>query len=654
MKTWIGSALAILIAGSAPAFAADEEYDVFKFMRTEAAVASTRPETLLKTVSTVSVVDRAMIKAYNFLTVSEAVSVVAGLGMTRTTFMNTVPVGRGVLPSHYANKVLIMIDGVPSWLSTTGEGFLDRIHIDDVERIEVLKGPSSVLYGSNAFTGAINIVLRRPQGDVEGGRLHAAAAMPRAFQAGANYRASGDARSFFIAANASAEQGRNASFTDETGAAGRVADLRYPRGGNFTFAFSRLQHSFLFNGYQDEFMDLEGAVPQFAQGAGKLQRRSGYLANYTLDAPMTDALSLVYSSSYDWNSREFPRTQDESEATLTSGYRVNNIVKLAARPSPSIELEVGFDHDYRWVDYYKTFNPRTGEVLSGTNLHGRQIYEASGFAQLGFQKGGWKGAFGSRLTRNQFFGTNIASRGTLIYLIDDDNSVKLIAGQSYRSPSIFELFFLSPTRSVAGNARLQPERADSVEFVYAAQRGDVSLQAVAYAAQYRDKIERRTQDILFDDGLLVAGVRKYENGGKFSAQGLELETRYRRPDALDAFAAVTYIDSRDGWETNFRYVPRIVLAGGAAKTLGPATFSGVIHYRGATAGRLHNVSRQATADVSAAYQRPGAKIRHMLAVKNVANRLTYFPEYVRQRGPFLNELPSNNYRSVVYSAQIRF
>lgn len=662
MKASRGAAPAVLSAliAAAPVAAQrppSEEgggYDFFKFMQAEAAVASTRPEALLKTVSTVSIIDRSMIEAYNFLTVSEAVSAVAGLYMTRTTFMNTVPAGRGVLPSHYANKVLVMINGIPSWLSTTGEGFLDRVHINDVERIEVLKGPSSVLYGSNAFSGAINVVLRHAPPGGERVRAHAELAEPRAVQAGGNYHSSGDDRSFFVAANASAERGRGVSFTDETGVSGNVPDLRYPKGGNVTLASSYRGHSFLFNGYQDEFMDLEGAVPQFAQGAGRLQKRDGYLASYALNVPLAGEADLSYSAAYDWNEREFPRTQDESEATRTSGYRLHNVVKISARPAPSLELELGADHDYRWVDFYKTYAPRSGQVISGTNLHGRKVYEYSAFGQLGFEKAGWKGALGSRLTRNRFFGTNVASRATLIYFLDDDNSVKLIAGQSYRSPSIFELFFLNPTRSVAGNSRLQPERADSAELAYLTQSEHASLQAVVYAAQYKNKIDRRTQDVLFEDGVFVAGVRKYENGGKFSAAGCELEARYRRPDSIDAFAAVTYVDSRDGWETNFRYVPKIAVAGGAAWTLGPATVSGVVHYRGATAGRLRSVGRQTTGDLSAAYQRPRARIRHVLAVKNVANQLTYFPEYVRQTGPFLNEAPSNDYRSFVYSVQIRF
>jgi outer membrane receptor protein involved in Fe transport len=631
----------------------ESDYDFFQFMKTEAAVASTRPETLLKTVSTVSIIDRKMIEAYNFMTVSEAVSVVAGFYMTRTTFMNTVPAGR-ILPGNYANTVLIMINGVPSWLATTGEGFLDRVSINDVERIEVLKGPASVLYGSNAFSGAINIVLRQSKCGQESVRLHGELAVPKATQAGGNYCASGDKGSLFLAANASAEEGRDTPFTDETGVSQNVPDLRYPKGGNFTLAYSYGIHSVLFNSYQDEFLHFEGATPEFAQGAGKLQRRDGYLANYTLAAPLTDALKLTYSGTYDWNGREFPRNSDESLTTRTSGYRVYNLAKLDASLPSDLDLELGVDHDIRWVDYYRTIDAFSGAVTDDANLRGRGVVEYSGFAQLGFERDRWKGEAGSRVTHNEFFGTNVASRGTLIYLLNDDNSLKLITGQSYRSPTPFELYFINPEHTVAGNPGLRPERSNSAELAYVAQRSDASLQAVAYVAQYKDIITRRTENVLFEDGVFAQGVRKYENGDNFTTRGLELEARYRRPESIDAFAAVTYVDSPNDGGSDFGFLPRVAAAVGAAQTLGPATLSGVVHYRGTTSGRLQGVSSYTTGDLSVAYQRPASRIRHVLMIKNVANQLTYFPEYVRQTGPFLNAVPSNDYRSIVYSAQLRF
>ena len=82
----------------------------------------------------------------------------AGIQVYRTAFKQQVATVRGVLQDHYANKVLVMINNVPSWHAVTGEGNLDRVSIHDVERIEVLRGPASVTYGSQAYVGAINLI----------------------------------------------------------------------------------------------------------------------------------------------------------------------------------------------------------------------------------------------------------------------------------------------------------------------------------------------------------------------------------------------------------------------------------------------------------------------------------------------------------------
>src|SRR5258708_5395729 len=108
----------------------------------------------------VSVIDRAMIEQYHFTSVPNAIAMVAGMDLQRTYFKQNIVTARGILQEHYANKVLVMIDGVPNWNAVTGEAIIDRIDIHDVERIEVTRGPASGQCGPNAYAGAINIGLR--------------------------------------------------------------------------------------------------------------------------------------------------------------------------------------------------------------------------------------------------------------------------------------------------------------------------------------------------------------------------------------------------------------------------------------------------------------------------------------------------------------
>ncbi len=62
------------------------------------------------------------------------------------------------------NKVLFLIDGQPQWAGVFGHSLPDTYVANGVERVEVVKGPSSLLYGSNAMGGSVNIITSRVSG----------------------------------------------------------------------------------------------------------------------------------------------------------------------------------------------------------------------------------------------------------------------------------------------------------------------------------------------------------------------------------------------------------------------------------------------------------------------------------------------------------
>lgn len=64
-----------------------------------------------------------------------------------------------------ANHVLVLIDGIPASETSTGEFDFGRLAVSNIERIEVLRGPQSAFWGSNAMAGVINIVTRSASAD---------------------------------------------------------------------------------------------------------------------------------------------------------------------------------------------------------------------------------------------------------------------------------------------------------------------------------------------------------------------------------------------------------------------------------------------------------------------------------------------------------
>jgi iron complex outermembrane recepter protein len=98
------------------------------------------------------------IKATNSRTVAEALKYVPGV---------TVSVGRKNQPNIQIrgldqSRALILIDGVPYYETVYGKLDLNQIPVDNISKIEVTKGDSSVLYGPNALAGVVNIITKKP------------------------------------------------------------------------------------------------------------------------------------------------------------------------------------------------------------------------------------------------------------------------------------------------------------------------------------------------------------------------------------------------------------------------------------------------------------------------------------------------------------
>lgn len=108
---------------------------------------------------TTEVIDRQRIIESGAQTVGEALSQRPGLWTERSIAGATGISIQGLGPQY----TLIVVDGARQIGRTDGVLDLDRFGVEDIEQIEVVRGPSSVLYGSDALGGVVNIVTRRPR-----------------------------------------------------------------------------------------------------------------------------------------------------------------------------------------------------------------------------------------------------------------------------------------------------------------------------------------------------------------------------------------------------------------------------------------------------------------------------------------------------------
>jgi len=138
---------------------ADETVDM-----EEMVVTATRTEREIDNVpASVSVITREEMKKYHIQTIDEALKYEAGIYFKRKKGLsdNLPSIQMRGLP--YQKRTLVLLNGLPINDGYNGNVKWNNISVENVERIEIIRGPASALYGGNAMGGVINIITTTPQ-----------------------------------------------------------------------------------------------------------------------------------------------------------------------------------------------------------------------------------------------------------------------------------------------------------------------------------------------------------------------------------------------------------------------------------------------------------------------------------------------------------
>jgi outer membrane receptor protein involved in Fe transport len=114
--------------------------------------------------ASISIITADEIAAFGYTSLSEALTAVRGAFTSNDRSYESVGFRGFSPPGDYTNRVLVLVDGHPINDAVTGQGYVGHdfdVDLSNVARIEVVRGPGSVLYGTGALFGVINVVTRR-------------------------------------------------------------------------------------------------------------------------------------------------------------------------------------------------------------------------------------------------------------------------------------------------------------------------------------------------------------------------------------------------------------------------------------------------------------------------------------------------------------
>ncbi len=113
--------------------------------------------------SSVSILDGQELRAFGYPTIAESLKGLRGVSISSDRVYASAGI-RGVgLPNDYGNRFLVLSDGQAlndNLLNSSYIGSDGRVDLHDVDRIEIVRGPGSLLYGTGAFSGVVNLVTR--------------------------------------------------------------------------------------------------------------------------------------------------------------------------------------------------------------------------------------------------------------------------------------------------------------------------------------------------------------------------------------------------------------------------------------------------------------------------------------------------------------
>ena len=489
----------------------------------EIIVTATRTETPVSQLpDSVSIVSREQIDQQKATTIFEALRSVPGLNIRKSG-----SIGRQAnvtIRGSRAEHVLVMIDGVQVNSPTQGFFNFQNLTTDNIERIEVVRGPQSTLYGSDAMAGLINIVTKKGKGKPKFSIRSEFGTLERTYNE--SISSSGSIKKF----NYSVDVARIDSD-------GRGADDDYDKtniSSRFGYEINEkidIQTSMRYN---DSMVALDDGA--FRQDPNRFSQNEDFNMNAVFNQSLTDWWNHRLKFSFaDADLISIDRPNPGTAETRNTRSRFNSQIytgdwQHTLKYKDIDTFVVGFEFEDQEAangNFEKVLINRGWYFQNQLKLWDRFFFNA-----------------GVRIDDSNTFGKDVNPKFSIAYhLKETDTKFKANYGKGFRGPTLNELFFPN-----FGDPTLQPEESESYDLGFEQYLlNDKLFFGVTY-------FNNRFSNLI--DSTNIGGSFVAQNLGFVRTEGIEAEAVIKPFEGLTIRGTFTKTNTRDGLKKELRRQPR--------------------------------------------------------------------------------------------------
>jgi outer membrane receptor for ferrienterochelin and colicins len=504
------------------------------------------------------------------------------------------------------NQTLVLVNGrrVANEESNSAENshVLDRINVDNVDRIEVVRGPASALYGTDALGGVINIITKKSTkaggsvGVYTGrgsagnwyhldsgalGKLSATADMrleqQRKLMNGdaQTYRNYGPSQTYSLSADYDFDQHRKLNFSADFFKQHLVSDNDDSGLQPYTFTMGTLSLPGLYQSAQDKHTWTNYTQTNYGLAY------DGQTGKHTTKA-------RIYTSRFGWD--DWTSNHVVAEGTSINGAMYNgrylsaarlNAIYTAALTGQNPDYDFNTNERTLWgAEFRDTYQANAKHRLTlggeyiynqvrGTDLNDggdnitsvtqngvsknsseKSVQTRALYVQDEMDFGKWFVTPALRYDHHSAFGDHYSPKVGVTYSARPDFRIKANYGEGFKAPSIMALYYhlyrlMDVYRTIYGNPNLKPEESKSWDVGFEGEKGKFSYRAAYFDNRVKNLITTtRVEDINW----------KYINVGQARIKGLETQLGWQATDKWQFKLAGTWLDAHDetsgNWLTN--------------------------------------------------------------------------------------------------------